>query len=151
MRFTPLGKLLLFLVGLAIVATAVKLYAPKGSLPWPKRTTESERAPRPDDTTSSQVSRQSERQSEAPRPTNDERTTARPASNDPWVRVAGGMFASGPEAASIDVPAFSIQRSEVTNAQYAAFLEACPRGSACGPRGLPTYWEDRAYVEKFPQ
>jgi serine/threonine-protein kinase len=137
MKFTPLGKLLLFLVGLAIIATAVKLYVPKEKLPWPKR--DERRAPaRPDDTTPSQVSRQAEERREAP-----------PASNDPWVRIPAGLFDSGPEASPVDLPAFSIHRSEVTNGQYAAWLTACPQGSACGPRELPTYWNDSAYVTRY--
>jgi serine/threonine-protein kinase len=141
MKFTPLGKLLLFLVGLAIVATAVKLYVPKEKLPWPKKESRSER--RPDDNTRDQVAKQTEAPREESRPA--------PPSNDPWVRVPGGLFASGPEATEVDIPAFSIHRAEVTNGQYAAYLQACPRGSSCGPRELPSYWEDKAYVAKFAQ
>jgi serine/threonine-protein kinase len=141
MKFTPLGKLLLFLVGLAIVATAVKLYVPKEKLPWPRKESREER--RPDDNTRDQVAKQTESPREEPRPA--------PPSNDPWVRVPAGLFASGPEATEVDIPAFSIHRAEVTNGQYAAYLQACPRGSSCGPRELPSYWEDKAYVAKFAQ
>jgi formylglycine-generating enzyme required for sulfatase activity len=144
MKFTPLGKFLLFLVGLAIIATAVRLYVPKDKLPWPKKSERRADEPRrrPDDTTESQVGRQTEKGRE-------EKPNPAPAS-DPWARVPAGLFASGPEAAEVDVPAFSIQRSEVTNGEYAAFLEACPLRSACGPKELPSYWEDRTYVAKFP-
>lgn len=141
MKFTPLGKLLLFLVGLAIVATAVKLYVPKEKLPWPKKSSREER--RPDDNTRDQIARQTERQREESSPT--------PPSNDPWVRIPAGLFASGAEATEVDIPAFSIHRAEVTNGQYTAWLQACPRGSACGPKELPSYWEDKAYVAKFAQ
>ena len=86
MRFTPLGKFLLFLVGLAIIATAVRLYVPKDKLPWPKkaerRATEERR--RPDDTTESQVSRQPEKAREE--------SSNRPVSNDPWAPPAQGFF-----------------------------------------------------------
>lgn len=143
MKFTPLGKLLLFLVGLAIIATAVKLYVPKDKLPWPKKSSRDETR-RPDNNTADQISRQPDRSRE-------ESPTARPTASDPWVRVAGGLFASGPEATEVDLPAFSIHRAEVTNGQYAAWLEACPRGSACGPKELPSYWQDKAYLANFAQ
>ena len=145
MRFTPLGKFLLFLVGLAIIATAVRLYVPKEKLPWPKKTrrVDSER-PRPDDTTSSQVARQTE----AAKP--ETSAPAPPAAQSAWVRVPAGRFASGPEANDVDLPAFEIQRHEVTNGDYSNFLVQCPRGSACGPRELPSYWEDKSYLSKFP-
>lgn len=144
MKFTPLGKLLLFLVGLAIIATAVKLYVPADKLPWPKKSAgERSAESRPDDNTGSQIARQTESRQEAT-------PTAKPVSgNDPWVRIPGGLFASGAEASEVDIAAFSIHRSEVTNGQFAAFLEACPRGSSCGPRELPSYWQDKAYVAKF--
>lgn len=141
MKFTPLGKLLLFLVGLAILATAVKLYVPKDKLPWPKKSSRPES--RPDNNTDTQIARQPERREAPPPPP--------PKSNDPWVRIPGGLFASGAEATEIDIPAFSIHRTEVTNGQYAAFLEACPKGSACGPKELPSYWEDKPYVVRFAQ
>jgi serine/threonine-protein kinase len=142
MKFTPLGKFLLFLVGLAIIATAVRLYVPKEKLPWPKkseRKSEPER-PRPDDTTTSQVSRQTETRAETPPAT-------KPGG---FVRVPGGRFQSGPEATDVDVPAFQIQQSEVTNGDYDNFLVQCPRGSGCGPKELPSYWEDKSYLSKFP-
>src|SRR6186713_1841641 len=123
MKFTPLGKFFLFLVGLAIIATAVRLYVPKEKLPWPKRgERRAEPAPeprtRPDDTTSSQVSRQSEPARPAPPAT-------APAQGS-WAKVSGGRFASGPEANDIDVPAFEIQRTEVTNGDYDNFVVHCP-------------------------
>ena len=144
MRFTPLGKFLLFLVGLAIIATAVKLYVPKEKLPWPKKPRRVDSAPRPDDTTSSQVSRQTE----SPRPAPP--TQTQPQVESAWAKVSGGRFASGPEATDVDVPGFEILRAETTNGDYSNFLVQCPRGSACGPRELPSYWEDKSYLSKFP-
>ena len=47
----------------------------------------------------------------------------------------------------VDVPAFRIQRREVTNGEYEAFLRECPVGATCGPRDLPSYWDDQAYLE----
>lgn len=134
MKLTPLGKLLLFLIGLGLVATAVYRFVPPEQLPWnrPKA------APGTETRTET---RKDAKTAESPRPTPD-----RPVSNAPWITVPGGLFASGPDQAEIDVPAFSIERTEVTNARYGDYLEACPRGSACGPKELPSYWEDRAYL-----
>lgn len=134
MKLTPLGKLLLFLIGLGLVATAVYRFVPPDQLPW-------NRPKAPPGTETRIETRKESKPADSPRPTSD-----RPVSNAPWIAVPGGLFASGPDQAEIDVPAFSIERTEVTNARYADYLEACPRGSACGPKELPSYWEDRAYL-----
>ncbi len=136
MKLTPLGKLLLFLIGLGLVVTAVYRFVPPEQLPWNRP-----QAAPPSGTEVRQESRPAEKSAEASRPTADA-----PASNKPWIAVPAGLFASGPDQSEIDVPAFSIERTEVTNGRYEEFLEACPRGSACGPRELPSYWEDRAYL-----
>ncbi|MGE0640998.1 MAG: formylglycine-generating enzyme family protein [Thermoanaerobaculia bacterium] len=141
MRFTALGKFLFFLLGLALIATAVHLYVPADQRPWNRHRGDRTDAPRPDNNTRDQIAKQNAPQESAPR---EERPAADSA--DPWVRIPAGLFRSGRGAAQVELPAFSIQRREVTNAQYASFLEACPRGSACGPRELPSYWEDRAYL-----
>ncbi|HSK75298.1 MAG TPA: SUMF1/EgtB/PvdO family nonheme iron enzyme, partial [Thermoanaerobaculia bacterium] len=47
----------------------------------------------------------------------------------------------------MNVKSFWIDRTEVTNGQYEAFLTECPLGSGCGPQGLPDYWEDQSYLE----
>jgi len=133
MKLTPLGKLLLFLIGLGLVATAVYRFVPPEQLPWNRTPASPGTEPRPE-------SRKEKQAAEMPRPAD------RPASNQPWIAIAAGLFASGADQSEIDVPAFAIERTEVTNGRYEEFLAACPRGSACGPKELPSYWEDRAYV-----
>ena len=134
MKLTPLGKLLLFLIGLGLVATAVYRFVPPEQLPWnrPRAAPGTETLPE---------TRKASKPTEAPRP-----VAEKPASTQPWIVVPAGLFAAGTDQAEIDVPAFSIERTEVTNARYEEFLEACPRGSACGPKELPSYWEDRSYL-----
>lgn len=134
MKLTPLGKLLLFLIGLGLVATAVYRFVPPDKLPWNRPHAAPGTEPRTETRTESKPA-------ESPRAPVD-----RPATNAPWIAVSGGLFASGSDQAEIDVPGFSIERTEVTNGRYEEFLAACPRGSACGPRELPSYWEDRAYL-----
>lgn len=63
------------------------------------------------------------------------------------VRIPGGPFHAGANNATVDVPAFWIDRTEVTNGQYEEFLNECPLGSDCGPHGLPAYWDDPSYLE----
>ena len=134
MKLTPLGKLLLFLIGLGLVATAVYRFVPPEKLPWNR----AKAAPGTEVRPPTQAASKS---AEKPRPPAEP-----PASNLPWIAVPAGLFASGPDQAEVDVPAFSIERTEVTNGRYEEFLAACPRGSACGPRELPSYWEDRPYL-----
>ncbi|MBP9146058.1 MAG: SUMF1/EgtB/PvdO family nonheme iron enzyme [Thermoanaerobaculia bacterium] len=136
MKLTPLGKLLLFLIGLGLVVTAVYRFVPPEQLPWNRP-----QAAPPSGTEVRQEGRPAEKAAEKSRPAADAQ-----ASNKPWIAVPAGLFASGPDQSEIDVPPFSIERTEVTNGRYEEFLEACPRGSACGPRELPSYWEDRAYL-----
>ncbi|MEO7793448.1 MAG: SUMF1/EgtB/PvdO family nonheme iron enzyme [Thermoanaerobaculia bacterium] len=137
MKLTPLGKLLLFLIGLGLVGTAVYRFVPPEQLPWnrPKAAPGAETRPE-----SRQDAKPAESSTPAPA------TAEKAASNQPWIRIPAGLFAAGTDQTEIDVPAFSIERTEVTNGRYAEFLEACPRGSACGPRELPSYWEDRSYL-----
>lgn len=134
MKLTPLGKLLLFLIGLGLVATAVYRFVPPEKLPWNRAKAAPGTEVRPQ-------TRPESKSAEKPRPAAEP-----PTSNLPWIAVAAGLFASGPDQAEVDVPAFSIERTEVTNGRYEEFLAACPRGSACGPRELPSYWEDRPYL-----
>lgn len=142
MKLTPLGRLLLFLIGLGLVATAVYRFVPPEKLPWN----------RPHAASATETSADSSAQARAQnrnnaRPAEQRRPVAEtPAASTPWVTVPSGLFASGPDQAEIDVPTFSIERFEVTNSRYEEFLDACPRGSSCGPRELPSYWEDRAYL-----
>ena len=134
MKLTPLGKLLLFLIGLGLVATAVYRFVPPEQLPWNRAKAARGTQVRP-------AAQAQAKPAEKARPASEP-----PASNLPWIAVPAGLFASGPDQAEVDVPAFSIERTEVTNGRYEEFLAACPRGSACGPRELPSYWEDRPYL-----
>lgn len=63
------------------------------------------------------------------------------------VTIPGGLFQSGSNRINVDVPAFRISRTEVTNGQYEAFLRECLQGSSCGQRDLPPYWKDASYLE----
>ena len=72
---------------------------------------------------------------------------AEASSASDFVRIPGGSFQSGANNATVDVRTFWIDRTEVTNSQYEAFLNECPPGSECGPRDLPDYWEDQGYLE----
>jgi formylglycine-generating enzyme required for sulfatase activity len=63
-----------------------------------------------------------------------------------WVEIPAGEFRSGEAAIPASLPAFRIQRTEVTNRQYAGFVAQCPMGNLCGPRALPSYWDDAAYL-----
>ena len=148
MRFTAMGKFLFFLVGLALVATAVHLYVPVEKRPWNRDRSSDQR--RPDNNTRDQLAKQSRPQEPASTvPSRRSQESPPPLdTGEPWVRIAAGRFHSGAADASIeiDLPAFAIQRSEVTNAEFGEYLESCPRGSACGPRELPSYWDDAAYL-----
>src|SRR5262245_63626109 len=123
MKLTPLGKALLFLVGLALVVTAVYKFVPREKLPWnrPKAADASEPAATATESRSSEAS-----------------PSATTASTQPWIEVPGGLFASGQNQESVDVPAFKIRRTETTNGEYEAFLAECAAGSSCGPRELPS-------------
>ncbi|KAB2962737.1 MAG: formylglycine-generating enzyme family protein [Thermoanaerobaculia bacterium] len=137
MKLTPFGKLLLFLIGLGLVATAVWKFGPPELLAR-LRGKASAVADRPAD-------RPEGERRETPRPGREA-----PASDGAWVEVSGGLFRSGPEQVDLDVAAYRIQRTEVTNAMYGRFLDECPAGDACGPRDLPSYWDDAAYVDAHP-
>ena len=69
MKLTPLGKLLLFLIGLGLVATAVYRFVPPDQLPWnrPKAAPGTEARPE-------------SKPAESPRPAAD-RPSERPAAN----------------------------------------------------------------------
>jgi formylglycine-generating enzyme required for sulfatase activity len=127
MRLTGLGKVLVVLLGLGLIATAFYLYGP--SLRKSVGSGDSAR-------------------NEAPPAAPDARKRPAPeAATGPWVTIQGGLFDSGAALVGVEVPAFRIQRTEVTNGDYQTFLAACPVGSACGPKGLPSYWDDESYLE----
>ncbi len=136
MKLTPLGKLMIFLVGLGIVLTVIHRVLPPELRSWDKllarvRGNASPSAPAsPTDS----------------RPASTPPAARSPQSGDAWVRIPGGTFQSA-GGASVELAAFSLQRHEVTNGEYQRFLDACPVGASCGPRDLPPYWDDGAYLE----
>lgn len=134
MKLTPLGKALLFLVGLGLMLTAIYKFVPKDKLPWNRPHSSeapSQRAENGDEN----------RSTDEPSADNDS-----PSSTADWIEVPSGLFSGGPDLEQTEVSKFSIQRTEVTNGQYAEFLDACPVGDECGPRDLPSYWDDADYL-----
>jgi hypothetical protein len=126
MRLTPFGKLLLFLLGVGLIATALTRFVPREQQFWRAWFGGQSSGPRstPDSTSpSSRDSRRGER--EPPR-------ARRQVGDD---RRQGAL--AGEHGASTDVQAFRIHRHEVTGSEYRRFLDGCPVGSQCGPRGLP--------------
>jgi formylglycine-generating enzyme required for sulfatase activity len=137
MKLTPLGKLLIFLIGLGLVATAVWKFAPSGLR-------ERLREIRREGVAAANRKPVDPRTSESASAAGE----AAAASRGGWIEVAGGLFRSGPDAVSVDVPAFRIQATEVTNRMYARFLDDCPVGDICGPRDLPSYWDDSGFLTR---
>jgi formylglycine-generating enzyme required for sulfatase activity len=131
MKLTGLGKFLVFLIGLGLVVTAIYKFVPPEKHPW-RGFLEKRAATTPEPKPATTPTRPS--------------PPARPAATGRWVTVPAGSFAAGADGIAIDVPAYQIQRAEVTNAEYERFVRECPEGSACGPRGLPSYWDDANYV-----
>lgn len=153
MKLTPLGKALVFLVGLALVLTAIYKFVPPEKRPWRgllerKAETSTPETPGSDsqgDTSPGEPSASSTSNPPAESPGTPD--GGRVQGENGWVVVAAGLYPSGPDRTQVDVPAFRIQRREVTNGEYEAFLRECPVGSACGPRDLPSYWDDESYLE----
>ncbi len=140
MKLTPLGKALLFLVGLGLMLTAIYKFVPKEKLPWNRPAASKDAETASDD-------RSADTPSQADSPNGDaEATSAKSSSKAEWIEVTSGLFSGGAELEQTDVAKFSIQRTEVTNGQYAKFLDDCPVGDECGPRDLPSYWDDTDYV-----
>ena len=137
MKLTPLAKALLFLIGLGLVGTAIYKFVPKEKLPWnrPKTAATGNGSETPSPSTSNENN------------TPGETSTSTRASSEPWIEIPGGIFSSGQNQESVDVSAFKIRRTEVTNGEYEAFLAECAAGSSCGPREVPNYWEDEAYLD----
>lgn len=137
MKLTPLAKALLFLIGLGLVGTAIYKFVPKEKLPWnrPKTAATENGSETPSPSTSNEAN------------TPGTTSTATRASSEPWIEIPGGIFSSGQNQESVDVSAFKIRRTEVTNGEYEAFLAECAAGSSCGPREVPNYWEDEAYLD----
>ena len=142
MRLTPLGKTLVFLIGAGLVATAVYLYGPelRDQAQEIRGKKEADRARRAE---------KGDREPAEPSPEDrgPRQLADRPLAAGPWIDVPGGLYDSGPEQVAMEVPAFRIHRTELTNGEYQAFLDDCPVGSQCGPRDLPSYWDDASYLE----
>jgi formylglycine-generating enzyme required for sulfatase activity len=150
MKLTPLGKALIFFIGLGLVLTALFKFVPPEKQPWRRwmggggqTASNGSSTPAPGQpstgTTPSSPSASSSSAASS--------SSSAESGQDPWVAVPGGLFASGSSREQVDLPAFRIQRHEVTNGEYQAFLNECPVGSSCGPRDLPSYWDDEAYLE----
>lgn len=152
MKLTPLGKFMLFLIGLGLVLTALHRFLPPELSSWDKllarvrggADTGSSRAAT--QTTSSPGASSSTSASTSSSATPASSAAVPPSVRNDWVKIPGGMFRSA-AGESVDVSTFALERTEVTNAEYARYLESCPVGAACGPRDLPTYWDDAAYLD----
>ncbi len=161
MKLTPLGKALIFLIGLGLVLTAVYRFLPAEKQPWRKwmaggDATGEHTSP---ETATPSGDRGASSEDPSPSPSDSNGDDTAPSSQDEpaqesmgqtasdWVTIAAGTFLSGAGQSEVDLPAFRIHRAEVTNGQYEAFLNECPAGSGCGPRDEPSYWEDEDYLE----
>lgn len=157
MKLTPLGKALVFLIGLGLVLTAVYRFVPAEKQPWRNwfghgegsavsanadaaNNGETNSDPASDDRSSNAAPT-----STSPSPQEDQPASA--PSSEEWLAIPGGMFGTGADQNEVEVAAFRILRTEVTNGQYEEFLNECGQGSGCGPRDLPSYWEDQSYLE----
>lgn len=149
MKLTPLGKALVFLIGLGLVVTAVYRFVPPEQQPWRNwfgGGSETSTAPAETEARTEPNTAPAEGSSSAPSPAPaGEQAASQPASE--WLTIPGGLFRAGADQSEVDVPAFRIHRTEVTNGQFEAFLNECPAGSGCGPREVPSYWEDQSYLE----
>jgi formylglycine-generating enzyme len=146
MKLTPVGKALVFLIGLGLVLTAVYKFVPPEKRPWNRAADTTATDPASSDATPA-TERPAAEAREASRETDTETAREETPTRSDWVAIPGGLFPSGADQVQVDVPTFRIHRTEVTNAAYEEFLRACPAGASCGPRDLPSYWEDQAYLE----
>lgn len=136
MRLTPLGKFLLFLIGLGLILTALHRFVPREQQIW-RQWIGGGSAPAPGAPPATST----------PKMANGPGSLAeQPLAAESWVTIPAGTLLAGESATPTEVPAFRIHRHEVTNGEYAAFLANCPVGSSCGPRELPSYWDDAGYV-----
>jgi polar amino acid transport system substrate-binding protein len=83
----------------------------------------------------------------SPGPVPGPRVETKPPLSVSDVRISSGFLYKGAEKARVHVQTFWMDRTEVTNGQYEVFLNECPPGSKCGPRGLPNRWEEQKYQE----
>lgn len=155
MKLTPLGKALIFLIGLGLLLTALYRFVPADKLPWNSAggggSEESTEATASETAQTDPGSAPASESSDTP--VSNSPSSEQPAeapmsmSATDWVKVPGGLFRAGSDQNEVDVSPFKIYRTEVTNGQYEAFLNECPPGSSCGPREVPSYWEDQSYLE----
>jgi len=135
MKLTPLGKLLFFLIGLGLVVGALYRFVPPEKQFWRAWISGKKAAPKSATTPTSPGT-----------PSTSPSTPGAPG-GAAWVAIPAGSFPAGENGAETDVAGFRIQRTEVTNRDYGAFLNACAQGSECGPRDLPSYWDDTGYLD----
>lgn len=133
MKLTPIAKALLFLIGLGIVVTAVYKFVPPEKRDLKALLGKARSAAKKTDAPAAAATE--------PRPAGESRAAGK------WVDVPGGRFESGADRREVDVRPFSIARLETTNHEYAAFLDECPVGAECGPRDVPSYWDDESYLD----
>jgi formylglycine-generating enzyme required for sulfatase activity len=138
MKLTPLGKALFFLVGLGLVVGALYRFVPPEKQFW--RAWFAGKKGVPASTSTSQTKSGPGTVTNTP-----PASTASAASG--WMAIPAGSFGAGESGAPAETGAFRIQRTEVTNREYQAFLNACAMGSDCGPRDLPMYWDDTGYLD----
>jgi iron(II)-dependent oxidoreductase len=133
MKLTPLGKLLFFLIGLGLIVGALYRFVPPEKQFWRAWISGQKAAPATPGRTTT--------------PPMATTTTPPGAASAGWVAIPAGRFRAGEDGSEVDVAAFRIQRAEVSNRDYQAFLNACAVGSDCGPRDLPSYWDDTGYLD----
>ncbi len=134
MKLTPLGKLLFFFIGLGLIVGALYRFVPPEKQFW-RAWMSGKKGPSSSTRTATTT------------PSTPGSTATPSSSAAGWVAIPAGRFRSGEEGSEVDVAAFRIQRAEVSNRDYQAFLNACAMGSDCGPRDLPSYWDDTGYLD----
>jgi iron(II)-dependent oxidoreductase len=139
MKLTPFGKFTLVALGLAIVFFSVKNFAPDlyrrlTDIKMPGKSGTAAATPA-SGTASTSTTTSSSSSAPAAAPKGD------------FVSVPAGRFRSGSSGRETETAAFRIHKTEVTNRQFQAFLGACAVGSECGPRALPSYWDDAGYLD----
>jgi formylglycine-generating enzyme required for sulfatase activity len=132
MRLTFFGKLILIVLGLAIVFFSIRNFAPD---------------------LYTRLAASLKRRPPAPPANATPGSSPAAAAKGDLVTVPAGSFRSGSDRTERHLGAFRIAKTEVTNRQYLTFLGACAVGSECGPRELPHYWDDAGYLDthlEFP-
>lgn len=148
MKLTPLGKLLLVLVGGGVLAGACYRFAPASLRFWEKRPNAASPSP------AAQAPSPATAAPAAEPPRTDGARATEPAAEprgrrelNRWIHVAAGEYSGGKDGRPRRLPDYWIQEHEVTNREYQAFVAECAVGSDCGPRDLPPYWDDVTYLD----